>query len=444
MRSRQIGLLQTYRLLREDPVKLWRIGKQEKFTLERTLFNNFAMVTAPEHVKHVLVTNADNYRKTPIHRALLGPIVGNGLVNSDGDFWKRQRRIAAPAFHHKRIKTFANPMVEAALEMLDDWRQAVAENRPIDVLSEMSRVTMKIITRSMFSAGLRDEDARGVSDAIQSLNGYRMRFRDFIGLPEWLPRLRSRAERDAVRRIDGIVNRIIAERRADGGDHGDLLSMLVLARDEDTGEGMSDRQLRDEVVTVFLAGHETTATALAWTFFALDRNRHVERRLQEELDSVLTSDPPCYEDLERMPYARMVIEETMRLYPTVPQITRQAIGEDRIDGVRVPPGTIINLNMWLAHRDPKIWEDPRTFDPERFTPERSANRPKFAYFPFGGGGRVCIGSGFAMLEARLILATVARAYTLRLVKGHPVRPIGNVVLHPKGGLPMYVQERKRT
>ena len=443
MAHQRTGILQTYRELVHEPLTVYRrIGHGGDFKLRRFLFSNIATVSDPDIVRHVLVTNADNYRKTPIARALLEPILGHGLLTSEGSFWRRQRRIAAPAFHHKRIKTFADMMVALTLEMLDGWRGAAAKGQPLDMQSEMSRLTMKIITRAMFSDNLSDDESRGVSEAIQALNRHRIKFRDLIGLPEWLPRLPDRRVRAAVRTIDRTVSRMIAERRADGSDHADLLSMLMLAEDEETGERMSDHQLRDEVMTIFIAGHETTATALTWTFYALDRHRGVEKRLHGELDAALSGAAPNLADLERLPYARMVIEETMRLYPTVPQVARQAIGEDMIDGVRVPKGAIINLNIWLAHRDPRIWTDPETFQPERFDPAGAENRPKLAYFPFGSGPRICIGSSFAMMEAHLILATVARDWRLRLIDGHAVHPVGNVVLRPHGGLPMHLEPRE--
>ena len=442
MAHRRPGILQIYRELVHEPLTVYRrIGHREDFRMSRFLFSHVATVTDPDIVRHVLVTNADNYRKTPIARAFLEPILGRGLLTSEGSFWRRQRRIAAPAFHRKRIKTFADMMVTLTLEMLEDWRHAGAEGPPRDMQAEMSRLTMKIITRAMFSDHLSDEEARGVSDAIRALNRHKISLRDLIGLPEWLPRIPDWGLRAAVRTIDRTVNRMIAERRADGLDHGDLLSMLMLAEDEETGERMSDPQLRDEVITIFIAGHETTATALTWTFYALDRHRDAAQRLHGELDAALPGAAPTLADLERLPYARMVIEETMRLYPTVPQIARQAIGEDTINGVTVPKGAIINMNIWLAHRDPRIWPDPETFEPERFDPARAEDRPKHAYFPFGGGPRVCIGNSFAMMEAQLILATVARDWCPRLPDGHTVHPVGNVVLRPRGGLPMRLERR---
>lgn len=445
MPRRRLGILQTYRLLNQDPVTVYQmIGQREGVKFNRMLLSRVATVTEPEILRHVLLTNAENYRKTPIARALLEPILGRGLLTSEGSFWRRQRRIMAPAFHHKRIRAFADMMVELTEEMLESWPDAAAAGRPLDMQSEMSRVTMKIITRAMFSDHLDDDEARAVSDAIRELNRNRLRLRDLIGLPEWLPRRPKKEVRDAVNVIDRTVNRLIATRRADGADHGDLLSMLMMAEDADTGERMTDRQLRDEVITMFIAGHETTATALTWTYYALDRHREVELRLHDELDGALGPGSVTLEDLDRIPYARMVIEETMRLYPTVPQVARQALGEDDINGVKVTKGAIINMNIWLAHRDPRVWTDPENFDPERFDPARDDDRPKLAYFPFGGGPRICIGNSFAMMEAHLILATVARTWRLRMPEGHEVKPIGNVVLRPQGGLPMYLERRAET
>ena len=444
MTKRRTGLFETYRLLNEDPLTLFRqIGWPREPTLQRILFRRYATVSEPDHIKHVLATNSGNYRKTPITRALLEPILGRGLLTSEGDLWRRQRRFAAPAFHQTRIHGFADIMVAATLEMLESWTETAQRGQTVNVLSEMSRLTMKIITKSMFSSGLSEEETRTVSGAIETLSGFGVRLRDWVGLPEWLPRIHSRSMRRSIRAVDRVVNRLIAERRADERDHGDLLSMLMLARDEETGEAMNDRQLRDEVMTVFVAGHETTATALAWIFFALDRYPNVERRLHEELTGIPGSRPPRLADLVHIPYARMVTEEAMRLFPVVPQIARQAIGEDRIGGVRVPAGAGIIINVWLTHRHPGLWEDPERFDPERFDPERSADRPKYAYIPFSGGPRVCIGNAFAMLEAQLILATIARDFRLRLPDGHSVQPVGVPVLHPKGGLPMILEARNR-
>ncbi len=436
------GIWRTYRGLVHDPVAVYRhMGKDGGLHFQRIGVSTVATVTDPAILRHVLIGKAENYAKTPIARALLEPILGRGLLTSEGSFWRRQRRIAAPAFHHRRITAFADMMVALTEDMLAGWEAAATDGRPLDMQAEMSRLTMKVITRAMFSDNLGDDEAREVSEAIRVLSRHKLRLRDLIGVPEWLPRLPDRNIASALGTVDRTVARLIGERRADGRDRGDFLSMLMLAEDEETGERMSDRQLRDEVITMFVAGHETTATALVWTLYALDRHREAEARLHEEVDTVLADGPPGLADLERLPYTRRVIEETMRLYPTVPQVARQAIAEDSIDGTPVPKGAIINMNIWLAHRDPEVWTDPETFDPDRFEPGRAGNRPKLAYFPFGGGPRICIGNNFAMMEAHLILATVARRWRLRLPDGHEVRPVGNIVLRPRHGLPMHLERR---
>ena len=440
--ARRPGIREIYRALIDDPVSVYRHIGAGEFRPRRRLFSLVATTADPAIVHHVLVARAEAYRKTPIGRALLEPILGRGLLTSEGAFWRRQRRIAAPAFHRKRIEGFADIMVALTREMLADWENAAAAGEPVDLQSEMSRVTMKIIARAMFSDRLDESETRRVSEAMRALGHHGLRFRDFAGVPEWIPRLPDRRVRAAVRTIDRTVNRIIAERRADGRDRGDLLGMLMAARDADTGEGMSDRQLRDETITIFLAGHETTATALVWTFLALERYPEAEARLHAELDEVLGGAEPRLADLPNLPWTRMVIEETMRLYPTVAMISRQAAEDDDIAGVRVPRGTIVNLNIWLAHRNPEAWPDPERFDPERFAPGRRRARPKHAYFPFGGGPRVCIGASFAMMEAQLILAAAARRWRPRVAAGHEVHPVGNIVLRPRGGLPVTLERRR--
>ena len=431
-----------YRAMVDDPVSVYRHVGRGEFHVHRRVFDCVATSADPRVVHHVLVANAANYRKTPIARSLLEPILGRGLLTSEGDFWRRQRRIEAPAFHRKRIEAFADVMTELAHDMTESWESAAESGEPLDLQSEMSRVTMKIIVRAMFSDRLDEAEAHGVSEAMRALDRHRLRFRDFIGVPEWLPRRRDPAVRAAVGAIDRTVNRIIAERRAQGEDRGDLLSMMMLAEDAETGERMTDRQLRDETITIFLAGHETTATALVWTFYALHRFPEVEARLHAEVDSALGNAPPRLADLANLSWTRMTVEETMRLYPTVAMLSRQAVAGDEILGVRVPRRTIINLNIWLAHRNPENWPDPERFDPERFDSTRRRERPKHAYFPFGSGPRICIGNAFAMMEAQLILAAVARRWRLRVADDREPHAVGNVVLRPRDGLPVTLERRR--
>jgi cytochrome P450 len=255
-----------------------------------------------------------------------------------------------------------------------------------------------------------------------------------FGLPEFLPRPVPRAYRDAVRRLDRVIDGFIAPRRAEGEDRGDLLSMLLAARDPETGEGMTPAQLRDEVMTIFLAGHETVSNALAWTGHLLAQHPDVAAKVEAEVDAVLGGRAPGYEQLAGLRYSRMVIEEAMRLYPPAHTISRTALGPDRIGGVAIPAGAVITISPHTTHRNPTLWPDPGRFDPERFAPARSADRHRFAYLPFGGGPRVCIGNSFAMTEALVILATIAQRWRLAPEPGHPVEPVGLVTLRPATGI----------
>ncbi|SLN57414.1 cytochrome P450 [Oceanibacterium hippocampi] len=440
----KLGLFEIYRRLNRDPESLFRsIDPRAGLGIRRFLFRKTMVIWKPEHLHHVLVGNARNYDKSPLARALFRPIIGNGLLVSEGSFWRRQRRIAAPAFHHRRIREFARTMQEETDAQVDGWCDAVARGESIDMLREMSKLTVEIICRTMFSQGLDAADKAAVGQAMNALNerGTVVRVRDLIGVPEWFPRIESAATRRAMAVLDRIIEPIIRSRRADPTDRGDLLSMFMLARDEETGEGMSDRQLRDEVMTMFLAGHETTATTLAWAAHALTTWPGVQERLCAEVDAVVGDRAVAFEDLPKLPYARQIIEETMRFHPTVPQIARDALDDDVIDGVPVPKGTIMTVQIWLAHRNPEVWEEPERFDPDRFSPEGSADRPRLAYLPFGAGPRICIGNSFAMMEAQIILATIARRFRFVETIAPQVRGFGTIVLRPKGGMAVRLEAR---
>lgn len=302
------------------------------------------------------------------------------------------------------------------------------------------RLTLRIVGQALFSIDLSDEAdtvGQGFSAVRKLLQSYV--FRPFPPLS--VPTPRNRRLNAAIRSLDGVVQGIIDERRQHNADSGDLLSMLLLARDEETGEGMNDRQLRDEVMTLLLAGHETTANALTWMWYLLSQHPDVEARLHTELDKVLGGNIPTVDHLPDLKYTRMVIEEALRLYPPVFGFGRKATGEDELGGYYVPANTLIWLSPYVTHRHPDFWQQPEVFDPERFSPESAANRPHYAYFPFGGGPRLCIGSNLAMMEAQLITATIAQRYLLRLVPDHPVEPEVSLTLRPKYGLPMTIHQR---
>jgi cytochrome P450 len=365
---------------------------------------------------------------SPLYNRLRDTL-GNGLLTSEGAFWLRQRRLAQPAFHHQRVRAMADTMIDCTAQMLDRWAAVAARGGTIRVVDEMMAVTQAIIVRTMFSTDL-GETAEIVNRTWPIINRR-------IGETFWatkletsLPLPANRRFRRALAELDGVVYRIIAGRRGGRGEHDDLLAMLLSARDEETGAGMTDRQLRDEVMTMLLAGHETTSLALSWTYYLLARHPEVEARIADEVDRVVGGSRPSFAHLERLTTTRQAIEESLRLYPPAWGFSRQAIADDEIGGYRVPKGSLAFVIPFVVHRRPAWWPDPERFDPDRFTPERDAARPRFAYFPFGGGPRGCIGNQFAMMEAQLIVAAVAQRFRVAVVPGQEVRAEPLITLRP--------------
>ncbi len=411
---------------RYGDVVRYRFGKMPVF-----------LVVHPDGVKHVLQENHRNYVKS-VDYQILKRVLGEGLLTSEGQLWLRQRRLMAPMFHRQRVAGFGATMVDSTLKMLDRWSSPAVEGGALDVCNEMMQLTLEIVARVLFKVELAGELAHEIGHDVTVANERLGQF-DLGTLLAWLPTPRNREFRRATRSLDAIVDGIIAEHRRSGQDRGDLLSLLLAARDEDTGEAMSDQQVRDEALTLILAGHETTANALAWTWYLLSQNPEVERKLHAELADVLGGRLPTVADLPRLRYISMVIDESMRLYPPAWSIGRSPVADDEILGFNVRAGCSVMLSQWLTHRHPDFWENPERFDPERFSPERSANRPHYAYFPFGGGPRQCIGNVFALTEANLILAAVAQKYRLRMVPGHRVALQPLVTLRPRYGLKMRLE-----
>lgn len=392
----------------------------------------------PDAVKHVLQDNNQNYVKGPII-ARVEVMIGKGLFTSEGDVWRRHRRLAQPAFHRERIAGFAGTMVRRTAERLDAWEPAVERGQPIDVAAEMNALALTIVGETLFGRDLAG-DAREAGQALRvALEGTAHRALSYLVPPMWVPTARNRALQGSLRTLDALVYDIIDERRRADRPGDDLLGMLMTARDEDSGEGMSRRQLRDEVMTFLLAGHETTAVALAWTWDLLARNPDVAQRARDEIVSVLGDRPPSLEDLPRIPMARMVVEEAMRLYPPVWGIGRQAVAADEIGGYDIPAGALLNLSQWITHRHPDFWENPERFDPERFRPGQDRTRPRFAYYPFSGGPRLCIGEAFSLLEAQLIVAMLLQRYRLTHIDDRPTEIEATLTIRPKGGLPMRIE-----
>jgi cytochrome P450 len=395
------------------------------------------LLVHPDHLKHVLQDNARNYVKG-IVIAKLKVLIGEGLFTSEGDFWRRQRRLSQPAFHRDHLTGFATAMTETTEAMLDRWAPRARTGMPFDVAAEMSALTLGIVGRALFSRVLdadADEVGQALTAALEIVNERAIRV---LVSPLWWPSATNRRLRRALAVLDRVVYDIIESRRRTGAQPGDLLSMLLLARDEETGAGMTDRQLRDEVMTFLLAGHETTAVALSWAWYLLDRHPAVAERLRAEVAAAIGTRTPTVEDLPRLRYARMVVEESMRLYPPVWGFMRQAIGEDQVGGFRIPKRAVVTISPYVTHRHPAFWEDPERFDPERFAPELVRSRPRYAYLPFSGGPRLCIGNEFALMEAQLVVAMTVQRYRLHVVPGAHVEPESRLTLRPRGGLPMAV------
>jgi cytochrome P450 len=438
----RLPLLRFLRTVRDNTIATWPEAAFDlDFMERRLLFRRTVVANSPATIKHVLLDNADNYVKSVIARRLLSPGLGNGLLTAEGADWRRQRRIMAPAFQHKRIEGFAPTMNAAAQAMLARW-DALPAGAGLDIAEAMMRVTLTIIARTMFSTESEDEIA-AVGDAVSAYQlSVRPGMADLIGLPEWLPRRGASAGARALRGLDSLFNAIIERRRRGGGPHDDLLALLLAARDDETGSGLSDAELRDEVATIFTAGHETTANALAWTWYLLSGHPAVEARLHEELARVLGGRAPGFADIPALGFTRAVIDEAMRLYPPAHTLSREALADDEIAGHRIAAGTAVIISPWVMHRHRAHWRDADSFDPDRFGPGGDAPRERFVYMPFGGGPRICIGASFALTEAVLIVAAVAQRYRLRLKPGHPVEPVGLITLRPRYGLPMTLERRR--
>ena len=394
------------------------------------------MVANPDMIREILVRQAHIFIKGPDYtneKTGLARFMGKGLVTSNGEFWQRQRRLVAPAFHTQRISAYAETMVNYTLERIASWQDRTV----LDVDEEMMQLTLMIVGRTLFDA----DASTTVNQVKRAVEVVQKASNTAILLPAWVPTpLRVRSKR-AKAVLDEIVYRFINQRRASGEDRGDLLSMLLLSQDED-GERMTDKQVRDEAVTLFLAGHETTANALNWTFWLLAQNPQVERRLHHELDSVLADKAPELEDLRRLPYTDMVIKESMRLMPPVWSIGRMNKEATEVLGYPFPEWSGVQIVIYCVHRHPEIWDKPNDFVPERWAEDSINEIPKYAYLPFGGGPRICIGNGFATMEANLLLATIAQRFRLSLIDGVEIVPRPFITMFPRDGLPMRVEKRE--
>jgi cytochrome P450 len=431
LRDNRLGTLR--RLASEyGDVVSFRVGRQR-----------LVLLNHPDHVEDVLVTRARLFKKGRALERAKG-LLGEGLLTSEGTFHLRQRRLAQPAFHRQRIAGYAAAMVRHARLTADRWHAGDV----LDIAAEMNRLTLTIVGETLLGTDV-ESDAAGVRDALTAvLEAFQITMSPFAAVLERLPLPSVRRYRRAQAALDRIIYRIIEERRKHPDDRGDLLSMLLLARDDEqdgdtSGAGMSDSQVRDEAMTMFLAGHETTANALTWSWHLLAQHPDVERRMHEEIDAELGNRTPTADDVARLGFTRLVLAESMRLYPPAWGIGRRALKDVEIGGYTIPKGTVVLVSQYLLHRDARFFPDPERFDPDRWQPERSGGKglKNPAYFPFGRGTRVCIGEPFAWMEGVLVLATLGRRWRLEQLDQRPVGLKPAITLRPARGIRMRVAAR---
>lgn len=396
------------------------------------------MLNNPEWIKEVLVTKQAHFRKAK-GLQVARTVVGDGILTSEGKKHMRQRRLLQPAFHRDRIAEYGEVMVRQGVELMSEWK----DGEVLDVHHDMMKVTLAIITETMFGKTVK-EGAEKIAQAIDvGLKYVSSKATSFLDIPLSVPTRSNREFLESSEVLDKIIYRLIEERRKSGETgHKDLLGMLLAARDEDDGEGMTDEQVRDEVMTIFLAGHETTANTMSWIFYLLAKHPEAEQKLHDELKTVLDGRLPTVEDIPRLTYANLIVQETLRLYPAAWMINREVVESVEIGGHTYEPGDTLMMSQYVMHRMEKYFDAPDEFRPERFEGDLLKRIPAYAYFPFGGGPRICIGNNFALMEATLLLATIAQTYKLRLAEPEkPVEPEPLVTLRPKNGLMMRLEKR---
>ncbi len=431
--SRELSTLQVLRELGRNPVAAFGARSyREPYIYARTWVQDFMMVSDPEGIKHVLLDNAANYEKSIQLQRLMRPALGNGLVTSEGPSWRFQRRVAAPMFQLRRIQDFAPVMAETAQATVARW-EASGEGAVIDAADEMMRLTYEIISRTLFSNDVTMQYARMAEAlAVYLETQGRVDVLRTLGLPNWVPTPTNLRARGPLAYFRKELSSLIARRRQRLGrepEHvpQDFLTMLLTTRDPEGGALFGEAEVFDNVMTFFFAGHETTANALAWTFYLLSLFPDWDARVAADTGEHVVT--------------RMVLEEAMRLYPPAPIISRDSIGPDTVGGIAIRADTSVMISPWVLHRHRTLWDEPDYFDPERFAPGRREKIHRFAYLPFGAGPRVCIGMGFAMQEAQIILAAILKRFRLELVPGHPVEPLARITLRPRYGLKMRLIRR---
>ena len=428
---------------RSNLVAAWpKFCYRQKIIMFRVLWGRVVIVNEPEGVQWVMATNSANYPKSRASMQMLKPLLGNGLFVSEGALWTRQRRIAAPAAHGNRLAGYSDVIIEEGRNFAEAWRK-LPPGTELDMTEAFTLLTAEIISRLMFGyrLGAQVNTLYEAFVQYQASHG-RMHLSELIGVPDWFPRPSMFNARRAVKKFDGVLHAIIeAGRDANGEIPENLIQMLVNYRD-DKGQPMNPRLIRDEVASIFLAGHETTAITLSWAFYLLDQHPETAARLHTELDAVLGGRTPAFADVPKLVFTRAVIDETLRLYPPVHVFSKQAVADDVILGHKVPAGSFVTVSSWVLHRHELYWREPNRFDPDRFLPNAPDAIHPYAYIPFGAGSRVCLGKHLGILEAVLLLAIIAQSFRLKLRPGHPAEPVGRMTLRPDGGMPMSVEPRR--
>jgi cytochrome P450 len=443
-RQGPIPFFEFMRILRDNQIATYAQEAYELDIIERKMFGRYRfIVNDPAAVKRVLLDNVANYEKTEITRRILEPGLGKGLLTSEGETWKAHRRTMTPAFDQRSVASYTPVMTAEAEKLTAQWSKLGAD-QVVDVAAAMTEATLQIISRTMFSSD--SDDMVGILERSSGQFQAQMRpnIMDFIGMPAWLAGLgRLNVAKRTLGEFDATIDRLIRERtRNIDNAPKDLLSRLIAARDEQTGIGMTAQEVRDHVITIFMAGHETTAMTMIWTWYLLSQHPVVEAKLHAELDAVLGGRTPTHDDVPKLAYTRMIIDESMRMYPPAHTLARVALADDTLCGRTIPKGATVMIVPWLLHRHKKLWQNPGQFVPERFGPEQSAQRVRFSYLPFGGGKRICIGAAFALTEATVLLATIANRCRLTLAPGHQVEPQALITLRARHGMKMRVAARR--
>jgi len=417
--------------LRRDPlnffvetVRDWGDIVELKFGIEKVL-----MVSRPDYIRHIVQDNRENYHKSKFVQ-LLSPILGDGMFLAEGEIWKSQRQCSAPAFQGCQLKAMTGHMRDATADLIYRWRQKELRAQPVAIVPEMMRLSLDMVLRSLFNVRL-DQEFSEIYDALTTiLTDTEERFWSYLSLPRWMPTPHNLRFRQALQVLDDFVYGIIEERRRNPQGHSDLLTLLLAAAERQPSSKAGDKLLRDQVLSIILAGHDTTANSLAWSWILLSRHADVASRLKEEVDRVLGPRLLSFEDVPQLTYTKMVFDEVLRLYPPLWTFSRTAQADDRLGAHRIPKGTNVMLCAYAVHRRPSLWSNPEGFDPERFNPGKTPEHDRFAYIPFGGGPRRCLGARFAALEATIALSMIAQVFRLELVPGQRIEAEPMITLRP--------------